>query len=250
MRMRRSWFRVAATAEDRLRSLLTVAVLVCGFVILAWVTTSGSPLRWGALRPDIPPRALPTRLHCPRQTVLTAAHRCRPVDRSRSIGWDVIAWLMQWTGMVALVFIAVALVILLWRSRPQRRQREVDDPDPDMIFLPEVADVVMDDAEAQLQALRHGTPRNAIVACWMRLEQSIEAAGLPVRPSDTSEELVVRALSRYALDPRDIRGLAALYREARFSRHEITEAMRESAFGALSRLHKGLGQYRSRVDTP
>jgi hypothetical protein len=247
MRMRRSWSRAGAPADDRLRSLLAVAVLVCGFVTLAWVTTSGSPLRWNASRPDVPPLRLPSRLHCPRGTAPTDAHRCRLVDRPPSRGWDVLAWLVEWIGTVALVFIATALVMLLWRSRPQRRQRESDDPGPAMTFLPGVADVIAEDAEAQLEALREGSPRNAIVACWMRLERSIEAAGLPVRPSDTSEELVVRALSRYPLDPQDIKDLAALYREARFSDHEITEPMRQTAFGALSRLHAGLGRYRTRA---
>jgi hypothetical protein len=248
--MRRSRSRGAEPADDRIRSLLTAAVLVSGFVVLAWVTTSGSPLRWKASLPDEPP--LPARLHgqCPRGSAPTAGRRCHVVETRHSAAWDVIASLAQWIGTFALALIAVAILVLLWRSRPTRREREVEEFGPDMTFLPEVADAVIDDAEDQLTALREGSPRNAIVACWMRLEQSIERAGLPIRPSDTSAELVVRALSRYPLDRPAIDGLAALYREARFSRHDITEPMREAALDALARLHGGLREHRSTVEAP
>jgi hypothetical protein len=250
MGMRRSRSLGGAPADDRIRSLLAVAILVCGFVVLAWVTTSGSPLRWKASLADTP--ALPTLAHgrCPRGSVLTASHRCRVVGTRHSAGWDVIAWIAEWIGTAALVSIAVALLVLLWRSRPTRRERESEELEPGMSFLPDVAEVVIDDAEAQLSALREGSPRNAIVACWMRLEQSIERAGLAIHPSDTSTELVIRALSHYPLDRPAINRLAALYREARFSRHDITEPMRAAALDALTRLHQGLREHRTTVKTP
>jgi Domain of unknown function (DUF4129) len=247
--MRRSRSLRGAPADDRIRSLLAVAVLVCGFVVLAWVTTSGSPLRWKASLADTP--ALPRLAHgrCPRGSALTASHRCRVVGARHSVGWDVIASIAEWIGTVALVCIAVAMLVLLWRSRPTRGEREVDELEPGMRFPPDVVDVVMDDAEAQLAALREGSPRNAIVACWIRLERSIERAGLAIHPSDTSAELVVRALSQYPLDRPAIDRLAALYREARFSRHDITEPMRVAALDALTRLHQGLREHRSTVET-
>jgi hypothetical protein len=250
MGMRRSRSRGGAPADDRVRSLLTVSVLVCGFVFLAWVTTSGSPLRWQAARSDAPPLRAPLHGQCPRGSALTAGRHCHVAQTRHSAVWDVVASLAQWIGTAALVAIAVALLVLLWRSRPTRGERVVEEFGPDMTFLPEVAVVVIDDAEAQLSALREGSARNAIVACWMRLEQSIERAGLPIPPSDTSAELVVRALSRYPLDRPAIDGLAALYREARFSRHDITEPMREAALDALTRLHRGLREHRSTVEAP
>ena len=66
------------------------------------------------------------------------------------------------------------------------------------------------------------------------------AAGLPRSRHETSAEFVVRVLHRLDLDPRAIGELAALYREARFSDHQLGEEARERARAALERLHADL----------
>ena len=50
----------------------------------------------------------------------------------------------------------------------------------------------------------------------------------------------MRALHTLDLDPRAIGSLAALYREARFSEHELGEAARDDARSALQRLRDDL----------
>ena len=62
-------------------------------------------------------------------------------------------------------------------------------------MLDEVAAAITADAEAQQSALRRGTPRNAIVECWLRLEAAVVAAGVPRNPADTSTELTQRVLA-------------------------------------------------------
>ena len=72
------------------------------------------------------------------------------------------------------------------------------------------------------------------MACWLRLEEVVAEAGVPPRRSETSAEFVVRVLHSLDLDPRAIGALAALYREARFSEHELGEDARTAARAALA----------------
>ena len=50
----------------------------------------------------------------------------------------------------------------------------------------------------------------------------------------------MRVLKRLDLDPRAISDLSRLYREARFSEHELDESHRVAARSALQRLHSDL----------
>ena len=150
--------------------------------------------------------------------------------------------------------VAVAAVLLLlnvWRHRPQpqwrrlrrRRRRSVQ-----FEVLDDVAAVINADADAQRAALQRGSPRNAIVECWLRLEAAVVAAGVPRDPADTSTELTVRVLATHHVDPVAIARLAALYREARFSDHPMGEDARRAAIDALDDVHDGLRTDRITVD--
>ncbi|KAA1425605.1 DUF4129 domain-containing protein [Nocardioides antri] len=92
------------------------------------------------------------------------------------------------------------------------------------------------------RGIGEGSPRNAIVATWVRLEQAVESEHFPHRPAETPSELVERALASYHLDAEAIERLAALYREARFSRHPVTEEHRAEAAACLRRLLATLGR--------
>ncbi|MEM8904838.1 MAG: DUF4129 domain-containing protein [Actinomycetota bacterium] len=99
---------------------------------------------------------------------------------------------------------------------------------------------MVEDAAAQRAALAAGSPRNGIVRCWLRLEEEVVGAGIPRDPAETSAEFTERVLTRSAVEPEAIRDLAALYREARFSEHELGEPARLAALDALDRLHRTL----------
>ena len=99
-------------------------------------------------------------------------------------------------------------------------------------------------AEDLDEVLARGSPRNAIVACWARLEDAVEEAGIQRRPSETSEEMTTRVLSSRVVDAAAIESFAALYREARFSTHDLTEQHRAQAQQALEVLR---GQLRASV---
>lgn len=140
---------------------------------------------------------------------------------------------------VLLVAAGLALVINLWNRRPRLRWRRARPPD-DFDVLDDLARLVTADAEAQRTALSSGAPRNAIVACWLRLETTTVEAGFERDPADTSEEFTARILHHFAVDPSAVDRLAALYREARFSTHDMDETDRQSAIDALDAVHSGL----------
>jgi hypothetical protein len=111
------------------------------------------------------------------------------------------------------------------------------------VLEPEVAVAreLLADATGQRDALGTGTPRNAIVACWQRFEVAAAAAGIERLLWETSSEHTIRVLDLVSADPSAISRLAALYREARFSEHELTEADRAAALAALDTIHHTIG---------
>ena len=148
----------------------------------------------------------------------------------------VIVW-----GLKLLIVAVVALVLFmvirdLWQRRPQRLPDQAQAGGP-LDTLPEV---LLEGAVARMEELETGTPTDAIVACWVRLEEEVAAAGMKQDRSRTSTEVVARVLGQYAVDADALAELAALYREARFSDHALTEADRARARDALTTVHVGL----------
>lgn len=151
-------------------------------------------------------------------------------------------------GILRDIMLGALLLLLLWLivasamslMRRWREHRRVRRAGP----LPEVDDAVLDSvAQAtgrQQQLILEGTPSNAIVACWVDLEHAVAAAGVERRPSETSAELTIRVLDALDIDRPALRDLGALYREARFSAHQLTEQERASARDALTALHRSL----------
>ena len=147
---------------------------------------------------------------------------------------------LQVIGSLLVIAIVVGLVrFLRWRARrPPRRRLERRRNRRDFAVLPEVDELpVAVDVHAAREALAgDGDPRNSIIACWMELERQAATAGLARRTSETSAEYAERVLSGSPVDPVPIGDLAALYREARFSRHELDDGHRSRAFDALGRI--------------
>lgn len=120
-----------------------------------------------------------------------------------------------------------------WRRRSLRTR--------DSTVLPEVnPSPIKIDVDAARTALLTGPPRNAIVACWMHLEADAENVGLQRLPAETSAEYARRVVAASSVSPEPINDLAELYREARFSSHELGDAHRGEANDALARVIDGL----------
>ena len=219
------------------RRLALVVLAAIGFVVLlASVATGGKVQLWHD--------ASPTTQDVSFQTAVTMPPETSPTLPPRG---DSTAGIPNWIGTLvsalvlgAVVVCAVIAAVSAWQHRPRLRwwRREAVD---EFEVLPDIVAAMSADAAEQRAALIRGAPRNAIVQCWLRLEAVVANAGLPRDPADTSTEFTSRVLATYTVDRQALLELSALYREARFSTHEMGESDREAAIAALEALHHGLG---------
>ena len=143
-------------------------------------------------------------------------------------------------GAVIVVAVLVRVLLALWR-RP--RIRLLEDPS---FEIPEVPEELLRNADQRVALLHNGAPRNAIVAAWLDLEDSAAATGLPRAPSETSTEYTQRVVGTWEVDRLRLADLAALFREARFSVHDLDESHRRRAIDDLEALHADLSRVASR----
>lgn len=160
-------------------------------------------------------------------------------DGAGGIDLSWVGQLITWAFVLTVLGLALIGLRWLWQNRwrpsPKPQVAEFD-------VLPEtaVAEALRDDVDAQLAVVEGGSPRNGIVGCWLRLEDIVGRAGMPRNAWETSAEYTVRILKALDIDPRPIGRLAGLYREARFSEHELDETARRAATSALRALHADL----------
>jgi hypothetical protein len=213
-------------------------LIIAAVLTVLWVTASASvPFMSGgpAIRPIEPTpttsATLPPARHAPR-------HQRQTVDPPS----ERFLFLTGFVLLCLLLLVLVAfLVSVAWRAeRKQYAHHLAAGDDPDAVDALEVPVDLVQTTEQQLERIREGTPRNAIVACWWELERSCAATGFPRAAAETSTEFTARALGRFVLEPDVVESLAALYREARFSEHELTERQRDQAVAALETILSGL----------
>jgi hypothetical protein len=155
----------------------------------------------------------------------------------------VLAVLAQVATVAVVVYLAYRALRWMSRLRLERRTRQGRAPDLDFEVLDgteQVVEAIVSDAAEQRAALLEGAPRNAIVACWHRFETQASTAGLAREPWETSSEFTLRLFDLVSAEPEAVGELAALYREARFSDHELGEDARVRAVAALDSLHHQL----------
>jgi len=157
---------------------------------------------------------------------------------------NVIGGVIELAVLAGMLFVAF---LLLRRARDawQLRRRYDAPASADFDVLERVRRTMADDAGAQLGLLLEGEPRNAIVAIWHRFEVQAEQSGLPRHGWETSAEFAVRMLDVAEVDSSAVSRLLELYREARFSEHELTESHREAAGEALRKIQSQIGPNRS-----
>ncbi|MBC2933909.1 DUF4129 domain-containing protein [Nocardioides sp. zg-1228] len=155
----------------------------------------------------------------------------------------VLVWILLGALLAGVAAGVLGLLVVATRAVLARRGgaeridvafTALDEPD-------RVAQELAAGAEEQDALLRGGDPRNAIVAAWHRFEVLGERAGVARRASETSSEYALRILDLVDADTAPVNRLAELYREARFSRHPITEDHRAEAVAALAGIRRSLG---------
>jgi hypothetical protein len=90
---------------------------------------------------------------------------------------------------------------------------------------------------------REPDARAAILKIYRHFERALAGAAVPRRPWQTPTEFMRAVLSRLPLPPSPVRSLTGLFEIARFSRHPVGEAERESAWRSLTEI-------RAALDTP
>jgi hypothetical protein len=235
-----------AGARRPLAALLPTVVAL-GALALVWASTAG-PARFFSASGRRVQRSYPTPTASPPASAATGDPLADYRDAPSSTDLSWIGHLIPWSLALLLAGLLAFTVALLWRSYRRRTAR----PAPvtfDVLPEPEaVSASVEEDAAGQLRALAEGSPRNGIVRAWLRVEQAVADVGVRRLRSETSTELTVRVLHELDIDPRPIGTLAALFREARFSEHELGEDARAAARSALQRIHDELRQAPIRSD--
>jgi len=96
---------------------------------------------------------------------------------------------------------------------------------------------------AGLQELRtHTDPRQAIIACYARLEHLLEDYGVPAYGHLTPQEYMGTALHHLDLPSEALTGLVALFELARYSLHPLDDTARATAIAHLEQLNAHLTQ--------
>lgn len=148
--------------------------------------------------------------------------------------------------LLALVVVTVAVVARLRLVMHRRRRLEATGlrGPPGVPLTDEAAseEAVAEALDAGMAVLATGSPRNAVVAAWVALEEAAARAGVVGDPADTATDLVLRMLAAHPVDRETLERLAVLYREARFSGHDLTERHRAEARRCLERLQLQLGR--------
>lgn len=238
--MSRAGVRTITVLRGRRSALLGIGVGVAALAVLTIVASSGPvgfvtlPPPGSGSPPTLPPQPTTSTTATPANAYATGA--LNPNTLPPIPGWVVA--LIQ--GLFVLLALAAGLWLLrfAWQHAPRPRSRVHQDRQ--IVLLPDLPEELTRSAAARMALLQNGTPRNAIVACWLDLEEAAGAVGLPRLASETSAEYTTRVLKTWDLAPDALGSLAALYREARFSRHELTEAHRELAVRRLTLLHEEL----------
>lgn len=196
--------------------------------------------------------APPPQLIGPRPTLGPAA-TVGAVGSSAAVPAGPVTWppwlvvLTQAAALVlglALLYLLIGLLrraVLALRRTRQTRRPPAAAPGP-RVLLPEVPEELAgsDAQDRRAALLTGGSPRNAIVACWIDLEAATAAAGLARYDSETAAEYVARVLLAWDVDADALRQLSERFREARFSSHPVGETQRSAARAALQRVHADL----------
>lgn len=214
-----------------------LATAVVGLVVLVSSTGSVSPIGESTATRNPSIRTLSPQ-RTPSQPVVSPGARIDPIDLP---GWLTIS--LKFLGMAVAAAIVCGLAYLILRLLygffRQLRLPEVEQDTSDdweRVATERLADAV-DEGLSRMDA---GRAADAIVACWVALEQTAASAGVPREPAETPAEFTVRVLALGNVSADALTELAELYREARFSTHQSSEDNRQRARTALVRLREEL----------
>lgn len=150
---------------------------------------------------------------------------------------SVFGYLLAATVMMLLLWAVGGVLVRRSRRAPEPQPPVPDGPEP-MVgeSTPETLTRAAEFGLAEIGDRSRG-PRESIIACYAAMERALaDAPGAAPQESDTPSEVLARAVEHHALHAGSATELVALFAEARFSPHVMTEHHREIAAGALLRV--------------
>jgi hypothetical protein len=217
--------RLDRRAVLRALGLVAGAVAIMSAAVALLATHPGVPV---SVAPPTPSTQMPDD-----QTASSATGGLWPQMQPGQQQPEVLGYLVIAAVCTLVMIAAAAASALRRRSTPAPAHADgrvpptVGDPDPASLIraarlgLAEMADPVRG-------------PREAIIACYATMER--ELSHLPdaaPQDFDTPTEVLARAVTHHALHADNAAQLVALFTEARFSRHVMTEGHRDAAARVL-----------------
>ena len=139
----------------------------------------------------------------------------------------------QWLPMLVLGSIVIgiggSMVLLTYR-----RRRDEEDPDAMRVTVAEVLEETLDDL------MREPDPRKAVIEAYARMERTLAARGFPREEHEAPGEYLERILEVAGGSGHSVRRITKLFERARFSEHDIDQAMKEDAIESLTGLRAEL----------
>jgi hypothetical protein len=222
-------------------AVAVVAVVMLGLAAVALVVLASAG---GSVRPvsestlSSSPRPLPTQTASPQVTAPTpgAPPSQKPAKPVKIPDWVKALWQALFYTVAALVVLLLATLLYRLLRKVKLPEAEDKDTDWERVKVDRLAEAV----ESGLAAVDSGTATDAVIACWVALEDAAASAGVARAESETPAEFTVRVLGVGGISEPELLRLAALYREARYSTHGSTEEARSQARAALIRLRDEL----------
>ncbi len=208
--------------------------------VLLWGASSGEPL---ISAPGVDLSDGPALPDDAASTVGSQTPASAESSRTDSDGSGINAALIAQVSVAALI----AWLVLRWFRNREPAEPAAFEQDQHGDELDQLVAATASTRNA-VNADHQGAPRNAVVACWVALEEALGAIGAAPQAGETSLDVTQRVLGRWHVDPEPLRRLAGLFREARFSRHAITKQHADEAASALEQIHIGLASAAQRRD--
>lgn len=240
--MRTLWDADRVRGSTQTARLIAVAIVVLGalgLVALAARSDRAPTLTAIPSQPSVTADPLPAG----KRTVAPDGGSPTPDDSSprTAPGWLIwaVAILFVAPILLGLTFLPAMLYAPLYGLFSfGRRKAEVELP-PEVDDQAEATRLAAA-VEEGLRELDQGGPGEGVVASWVLLERAAADAGTHRAAPDTPSELAGRLIDRHPVSSAPLLRLADLYREARFSRHELPESARTEARANLEQLRAEL----------
>ena len=227
-----------------------VFVAMVGVLLVTWAATVGPS---GVLHGDGPPQLVREPSASPSASTSEPPDGQTDAEEAAESDGSAAGDLLVNILTVILVGCAVVAVGLLGfgahrglrrlREAGRERRGEVDPEETGFAVISaptRLAHALSEDQDRQRALLEQGSPRNGIVQCWHRFEELAGEAGLGRKAWETPGEFALRLLTTVQADEDAAYRLTRLYREARFSHHDLDESARDEALEALVTIHLGL----------